>query len=194
MRIICHICHLRFYIDIIIAYLCDRLRDGRLGFFTLAQLVALALKNRYKLRMSANDPYLGGYVPGKQETLPPGMHGPTTRGSYVVASDCVMMPAGAVDDETFKTINHENVGPAYNRKLQIMNDPNTPPAVVDKIADSIIDRKHGKVGSDAVNVAVQVNTHAPLSETDKEILAMYRQKIIDDHERMKDAKVIDSSI
>lgn len=51
--------------------------------------------------------------------------------------------------------------------------------------DRIMDRAHGKVTGDAQQVNVQVNVQTELSESDKEILVLYKQKIIEDHERGK---------
>lgn len=94
------------------------------------------------------------------------------------ANEPVEMPAGKISKDMLTDIAQENVGLAFNTKLALLQATSTPESVRDKIADSILDRAHGKPSGDTTQVNVQVNTGQTLSESDYEILELYRQKIV----------------
>lgn len=96
------------------------------------------------------------------------------------ANDPVEMPAGKISKKMLTDIAQENVGLAFNTKLALLQVSSTPESVRDKIADSILDRAYGKPSGDTTQLNVRVNTMQSLSESDQEILALYRQKIVDE--------------
>lgn len=78
------------------------------------------------------------------------------------ANEPVELPSGKISKEMLTDIAQENVGLAFNTKLAMLQSLATPESVRDKIADSILDRAHGKPSGDTTQVNVQVNVASKL--------------------------------
>lgn len=108
----------------------------------------------------------------------------TSLGDYIAskakAPACpVNIPEGEIDAEMLGKIARENTGVAFNTYIDLAQNAESE-AVRKQAADAILDRAHGKPSGDTTQVNVQVNTVQSLSESDQEILALYRQKIVDE--------------
>lgn len=101
-----------------------------------------------------------------------------------MANRAVAIPEGEISTEMLGKIERENTGLYVNKRLELLDDDDTPASVKATLIAQGIERGHGKVQGDTVNVQVNNITTQELSESDKEILALYVAK---------KAKMIDSA-
>lgn len=92
----------------------------------------------------------------------------------------VSAPSGKMSLEMLRDLAQENCHVALNVLTEVAESGSKEAARV-AAANAILDRAHGKVSGDTTQVNVQVVTQS-LSESDREILALYRKKIVDEME------------